>query len=54
MEEQENKRGQRGTLPVQALRYVIPLELILDLLKELKYVSREVRKKANFNLMLGS
>ena len=43
--------GQRGTLPVHALRYVNSTKIIYRLTLERKSVFRYVRIKANLNLM---
>ena len=48
---QENMRGQRGTLPVHALWYVIATKVIYRLALKRKYVFRDVRIKANRDLM---
>ena len=48
---QENMRGQRGTLSVHALGYVDSTKVIYRLALERKDVFRDVRIKANFDLM---
>ena len=48
---QEKMKGQRGTLPVHALGYVNSKKVIYRLAFERKGVFRDVRIKANLDLM---